>query len=96
MAAYLVADVDVTEPEQYREYVRANTAVTQQYGGRFIARGGRIDALEGDHSPERLVIIEFPSLEAARAWYNSAEYQAIKGIRQRNARTHLLAIVEGA
>ncbi len=96
MAAYVMANVEVLDPDRYREYPRRNTATVERYGGKFIARGGKVDFLEGDTAPDRLVIIEFPSVEAARAWYNSPEYQEILPIRQKHARTHLLAIVEGA
>lgn len=95
MTAYVLANVEAHNTEAYQEYVRRNTELVQQYGGRFIARGGAVEVLEGDWALKRLVVIEFPSVEAARTWYHSPEYQAIVPIRRGNAHTHLLAIVEG-
>jgi uncharacterized protein (DUF1330 family) len=95
MTAYVVAMVEVENPEEYKEYLVGNTAVVEQYGGRFAARGGKIDLKEGDWIPKRAVLIEFPSMEAAQAWYNSPEYQQVAPIRRKHARTRLLAILEG-
>ncbi len=93
MAAFLIANVEVESPAEYQEYVSRNTAVVQQYGGRFVVRGGQLDLLEGEFDAHRLVLIEFESAEAAHAWYSSLEYQAIKPIRQKYAHTHLLGIL---
>jgi uncharacterized protein (DUF1330 family) len=95
MAAYLIAAVDVHDPNEYQEYTRANTETVRQHGGRFIARGGFVDHLEGEWVAPRMVIIEFPNLEAAEAWYHSPAYQAVVPVRQRHADTHLLAILDG-
>ncbi len=94
MSAYLLANVDVSDPEAYREYVQRNSAVVQQYGGRFVVRGGKVEVLEGEWTTHRVVLIEFPDGAALRAWYNSPEYQAIKPIRQRNTRSGMLAVIE--
>ncbi len=96
MSAYLLANVDVSNPEAYREYVRQNTAIVQQYGGKFVVRGGKIEMLEGEWETHRVVLIEFPDGEALRAWYNSPEYQAIRPIRLENTRSGVLAILESA
>ncbi len=96
MAAYLIANVEVTNPEDYREYVTRNTAIVQRFGGRFVVRGGKAEVLEGEWTTYRVVVIEFPDGDTARAWYNSPEYQEAAQIRRKNARTHLLAIVESA
>ena len=95
MAAYVIVDVAVTEPEPYREYQRQVPATVERYGGRFIVRGGAHETLEGEHTPARLVVIEFPSVDQAKVWWASAEYQAILPIRERYSRTHFLTIVEG-
>jgi uncharacterized protein (DUF1330 family) len=79
---------------RYEEYRRLVTPTLEQYGGRFIVRGGPIDVLEGDWRPGRLVIIEFPSAERARAWWSSSEYSEAKRIRQATSEGTLL-IVEG-
>jgi len=94
VAAYVVADVTVTDPAGYEDYRRRVPATIEKYGGRFVARGGTIEVLEGDWTPSRLVIIEFPTAEEARAWWNSPEYSAARTIRQATSRGTLL-ILEG-
>lgn len=81
MAAYVVADITVTNPEGYAPYRPLAAASIAQHGGRFIARGGAIELLEGDWPAQRVVVIEFSSMAAARAWYASPEYQAALKIR---------------
>ncbi len=95
MAAYLLADVEILDPEPYREYQQRALATFEPFGGRYLVRGGRLEALEGDWAPRRLVIIEFPSFEQAKAWYESPAYQEILPIRERYARTNFLTLVEG-
>lgn len=75
MPAYVVAEVDVTNPEQFKQYQQLAPEAIKQYGGRYLARGGRSVTLEGDWRPSRVVVLEFPSLEQAEAFYNSPEYQ---------------------
>ncbi len=96
MSAYLLANVDVSNPEAYQEYIRQNSAVVQQYGGKFVVRGAKVDVLEGEWEAHRVVLIEFPDGDAVRAWYNSPEYRAIRRIRQENTRSGMLAILESA
>jgi uncharacterized protein (DUF1330 family) len=96
MAAYVIVDVEVTEPEPYEEYRRRVPATLERYGGRFAVRGGRYETLEGDWKPQRIVVLEFPSVERAREWYRSPEYQEIIPLRERHARTNFLTVVEGA
>lgn len=95
MAAYVLADVEVHDPVAYEEYRKHVLATLQPYGGRFIIRGGKVEVLEGDWQPGRLVTIEFPDIERARQWYASTEYQEILPIRQQNSRSRLI-LVEGA
>ena len=95
MAAYIAAFVEVTEPDTYRTYSNQVLPIVQKYGGRFLARGGGLEILEGDVASKRAIILEFPSVARAREFYFSPEYQEILPIRQGNARTDLLAIVEG-
>jgi uncharacterized protein (DUF1330 family) len=95
MPAYMVADVDVSDPERYREYSAQVAATVEAHGGGFLVRGGAAEAIEGDWLPTRFVIIEFPSKDAARAWYDSAEYQSIVGIRHEASTTRLI-LVDGA
>lgn len=94
MAAYVIANVDVKDPVRYEDYKKMVPASVTQYGGRFIARGGKIDVLEGDWHPSRLVIIEFPNAARAREWWNCAEYAEAKALRQATSKGTLL-ILEG-
>ena len=94
MSAYVIASVTVKDPIRYEDYRRLVTPTLEKYGGRFIARGGRIEVLEGDWHPNRLVVIEFPSLDAARAWWHSPEYSEARAIRQATSEGTLL-ILEG-
>ena len=82
MAAYLIALVDVKDPEAYRACVARSPAVIAKYDGRFLARGGQSVSLEGDAVAGRIVLIEFPSLEHAKAFYDSPEYQEAKLLRE--------------
>src|SRR4051794_41675330 len=96
MAAYVVAAVDRVDPEAYsREYGEPATRVIERYGGRILAGALRIEGLEGDWQPGRLVLIEFPSYEQAEAWYHSPEYQALIPLRQQYGHTHFVSLVEG-
>jgi uncharacterized protein (DUF1330 family) len=92
MAGYIVADIEITDPNEYQTYAKQTAATLEPYSGKFIVRGGNTEILEGDWKPMRLVIIEFPSIEQARNWYNSPEYSAIKGIRQRSAQSNMLLV----
>ena len=85
MAAYVVVEVTVTNPEPYAAYRDLATASVARYGGRFLARGGAITPLEGDWQPQRLVIIEFPSVAAAHAFYHSDDYQQALQVRLANS-----------
>jgi uncharacterized protein (DUF1330 family) len=93
--AYAIADITVTDPERYAPYREMSTSAAQRYGGRFVVRGGQVDVLEGDRQPDRVVVIEFDDMEAARRWYDSPEYQEAKAVRQ-SASTGSLVLVEGA
>ena len=94
MAAYVIADVDVTDPAAYEEYRRLVPPIVAQYGGRYLVRGGRVGKVEGDWTPKRMVVIEFESLERAKQWYESEEYKPVREIRFKAAISKLL-IVEG-
>jgi uncharacterized protein (DUF1330 family) len=94
MPAFVVVDITVEDAAMYEEYKRLVPPSIAQYGGRYITRGGATTVLEGDWRPTRLVIVEFPSVDQARAWWGSPEYAAAKALRQRCARTDLV-VVEG-
>lgn len=92
MAAYVIAQVEVTDPDKYAEYRKRVPAAIEKYQGRFLVRGGETAPLEGGWNPPRLVILEFPSLEAVRAWYDSPEYQHAKAAREGGAIMSLLGV----
>jgi uncharacterized protein (DUF1330 family) len=95
MAAYVIADVDVTDPARFEEYRRQVSPTIEKYGGRYLVRGGATEKVEGNREPRRLVIIEFDSMERARQWYHSPEYSGPIKLRHQSARTNLI-FVEGA
>jgi uncharacterized protein (DUF1330 family) len=94
MPAYVVVDVTITDPATYDEYKKLTPGSIAPYGGKFIVRGGQTEVWEGDWKPGRIVILEFPSMEQAKAWYQSAEYTAAKHIRWK-ASTGNILLVEG-
>ena len=94
MAAYFIVDVDVKNAKAYEAYKHAAAASIAQYGGRYLVRGGKHEVLEGKWRPTRLVVLEFPSVDAARRWYTSPEYGAVKPIRLEHAVSDLV-LVEG-
>lgn len=94
MAAYVIVQVKVTDRERFREYLKETPRTITRYGGRYIARAGETAVLEGDVPPRRIVLIEFPSLEKAKAWYNSPEYREIKVLRE-GAATGSIVAIEG-
>ena len=94
MAAYVIADVEITDPVQYAAYIRVVPPTIARYGGRFLVRGGKTEMLEGSWSPRRVVVLEFPSFEQARKWWASEEYSAPKALR-RGASVSNLILVEG-
>ncbi|HSC28435.1 MAG TPA: DUF1330 domain-containing protein [Vicinamibacterales bacterium] len=95
MAAYVIADVDVKDPVRYEDYRRMVLPTISAFGGRFLARGGTVHRLEGDWSPKRLVIVEFPSVEQARGWWASPLYAEAKALRQATS-VGSLVVIEGA
>lgn len=92
MSAYVIAKIQVTDWERYKEYVKATPGVIAKFGGRFIARGGETVALEGPEETRRVVLIEFPSMENAKAFYASAEYQSVMVLRSGAAEVQLIAV----
>jgi uncharacterized protein (DUF1330 family) len=90
--AYIVVETDIHDPEQYELYKHASPGAVAAGGGRFIARGGELVVLEGDWQPKRLVLLEFPDLEAAQRFYESPEYQEAKRLREGAARLNMVAV----
>ena len=95
MPAYVVVGVDVEDAEAYSAYTREVPATLEPYGGRFVVRGGAFEVLEGEWPAPRIVILQFPDVAQAKAWHESAAYQAILPIRQAHANTHFMVAVEG-
>ena len=94
MPAYLIAEVDVTDAAAYEGYKKITPGAIAAYGGRFIVRGGAVDSKEGGWKPTRLVVVEFPSMEQARKFYDSPEYAPALAIRLKAAKSRLI-LAEG-
>jgi uncharacterized protein (DUF1330 family) len=92
MSVYLIAMVRVDDPEVYKQYTSRTPATIAAHGGKFLARGGEVETLEGDPFRDRLVLVEFPSMEALHAWYSSPEYQEARQYRAASAESKLLVI----
>lgn len=92
MAAYIIVETDIRDPEQYEFYKQAAPGAVTAGGGRFIARGGELAVLEGDWQPKRLVLLEFDDLEAAKRFYDSPEYQQAKRLREGAADLKMVAV----
>jgi len=92
MAAYMVVEIEVTDPVKYERYKELAPPSIARYGGKYLARGGKTETLEGTWSPKRLVILEFPSMDHARSWWTSKEYAEAKGLRQACAATDMVLL----
>lgn len=90
MAAYIIVEVDVHHPEEYEAYKKLTPASLLPFNGKFIVRGGATETLEGDWQPKRIVVLEFPTKEAAKNWWASEEYAPAKALRQRTATTKMI------
>lgn len=95
MAGYLIAEIEVHDPALFEEYRKQVPATIARYGGKYLARGGATDTIEGGWAPARVVVLEFPSLEQARKWYHSAEYKPLLAMRLKAAKSRAI-LVEGA
>lgn len=94
MPAYVLVDIDVKDPERYEEYKRMAPSSIAAYGGRYLVRGAPVEQLEGSWRPQRLVVLEFPTAERARAWWSSPEYAEARALRHAIADAHMI-LVEG-
>ena len=94
MPAYVIVQIEVEDPVRYAEYRRIAPPSIAAYGGRYVVRGGECQILEGSWTPPRLVVLEFPTIEQARAWWHSPEYAPAKALRQQSARTEMV-LIEG-
>jgi len=95
MAAYIIVQVKVNDPKRYENYKKMVPPTLEPYGGRFLVRGGKVENLEGNWNPARMVVIEFDSVERAKAWWGSSEYAEAKALRQATADTEMI-VVQGA
>jgi len=94
MAAYLIVQVDVKDPVRYDDYKRMVPPSLAKFGGRFLVRGGQTHTLEGAWAPKRFVMVEFPSVELAKAWWDSPEYAEARALRWATADSMML-VAEG-
>jgi len=94
MSAYVVVEVEVKDPVRYENYKKLVPPSLAKFGGRFLVRGGKVETMEGNWAPKRFVIVEFPSVERAKAWWASEEYAEAKALRQATSSTQMI-IVEG-
>ncbi|MFN5133172.1 MAG: DUF1330 domain-containing protein [Candidatus Fonsibacter sp.] len=95
MLGYAIFNINITNPESYKEYIEKVVKVTEKFGGKYIVRGGTTTKIEGSFPHPRTVVIQFPSYQKALEWYNSGEYKPIRKIRFKNAMS-IGTIIEGA
>ena len=94
MAVYFIVELDVHDPVGIEEYRKGVPATIAKYGGRYLVRGGACVTLEGGWAPKRVVVLEFPSMERAKAWYDSEDYRELKALRMKTSSTRMV-LVEG-
>ena len=94
MSAYVVVQVDIKDPVRYADYKEMVPASLEKYGGKFLVRGGKTHTMEGGWAPKRFVLVEFPTVEQAKAWWDSPEYRAARDLRWATAVSQLI-IAEG-
>ena len=92
MSAFVIVDIEVLDQVPYEDYKRLAAQTIALYGGRYVVRGGRTEVLEGEWEPGRLVMLEFPSVERAIAWYESAEYATARELRRSSARMDMVVV----
>ena len=92
MPAYIIVNIDVTDPEPYERYKTMAHATVTAFGGRYIVRGGPAERLEGAWEPKRMVVLEFPDAARARAWWSSEEYRPAKSLREASARSDMILV----
>jgi uncharacterized protein (DUF1330 family) len=94
MSAYVIVEIDIVDPSGYQEYKKLAGATVDRYDGKYIVRGGRIEVLEGDWKPKRIVVLQFESMQRAKDWLNCEEYREPRKMRHRTAKTRMI-LVEG-
>ena len=93
--AFVIVDMKITDPEQYKQYMAAAPATIKPFGGEYVVRGGRHETLEGDWAPARLAMVRFPSYEQAKAWYDSEQYRQARAKRAGATELFNMVLVEG-
>ena len=93
--AYVIVEMQITDPEQYKLYMAAAPAMVKAFGGEYLVRGGRHETLEGDWQPHRVAMLRFPSFEQAKAFYNDAGYAQVRALRAGSTGYFNLVLVEG-
>ena len=94
MPAFVITDVEITDASLYGQFLERVTSTVEAHGGKFVARGGRLEVIQGDWTPQRLAILEFDNLQQINAWLNSPEYTALDDIRSRSSKVNMV-VVEG-
>jgi uncharacterized protein (DUF1330 family) len=94
MSAYIIVEIEITDPIGYGEYKKQAGATVEKYGGKYLVRGGKTEVLEGNWKPKRIVVLEFPTVERAKEWLNCEEYREPRKMRHRTAKTNML-VIEG-
>ena len=94
MPAFVIVEIEITDPVGYEEYKKLAGATVEKYGGEYIVRGGKTEVLEGDWQPKRIVVLQFDSMDRAKGWLNSPEYREPRKMRHRTAKTRMI-VVEG-
>jgi uncharacterized protein (DUF1330 family) len=92
MPAYVIGEVEITDPQAYQEYAKRVPETIARHGGRYLARGGVVESKEGDWNPKRIVVLEFPTMDQARKWYHSPDYGPVLAIRLKAARSKLILV----
>ena len=94
MAAYYIVEIDIQDPARFEEYRSKVPPTIERYGGKYLVRGGRLETIEGEWRPKRIVVLEFSTVEQAKRWYDSEEYRPLREVRRGSARGHIV-LVEG-
>ena len=92
MSAYVIVDITVNDPERYEEYKKLAPPAIAAYGGKYLARGGKSEKLEGNWEPDRVVILEFESIEKAKEWIDSPEYSEARALRHKTASSDMIVV----
>jgi len=95
MSAYIIVEIEITDPVGYEDYKRQAAATVHKYGGKYIVRGGKTEVLEGDWNPKRIVVLEFPTMERAKEWLNCEEYREPRKMRHRTSNTNMILVDGG-